>query len=84
MWNFKLHQTRNKQPVSATKFSIQIHKLKIKETLNIIKPLTPANVVFSCRAFWQLRALSGLKYVRNAQPAIKILKRNEEGLLSLH
>lgn len=32
--------------------------------------LTPGNVCFSCRAFWALRALSGLKYVRNAQPVI--------------
>lgn len=30
----------------------------------------PGNVCFSCRAFWALSALSGLKYVRNAQPVV--------------
>lgn len=30
--------------------------------------LTPGNVCFSCRTLWAVAALSGLKYVKNAQP----------------
>lgn len=31
-------------------------------------PLTPGNVCFSCNALWAVAALSGLKYVKKAQP----------------
>lgn len=44
---------------------------KLKFIQNSIKILTPVGSNFSCNAVWALTALSGLKYVKNAQPAIK-------------